>query len=82
MAGRTKISLTAALVVELDRTVSTSTGERRMAQLSRLLQACVVFGIAPKARSARPEFSLPLAHRVVDLRPLSASDSPPIESST
>ena len=82
MAGRTKIGMTAALVVELDPTVFTSTGERRVAQLSRLLQASVVFGTAPKARSARPESSLALARRVVDLRPLSASDSPPIESNT
>ncbi len=82
MGGRTKIGMTAALVVELDLTVFTSTGERRVAQLSRLLQASVVFGTAPKARSARPESSLAPARRVVDLRPLSASDSPPIESNT
>ena len=82
MAGSTKIGMTAALVVELDPTVFTSTGERRVAQLSRLLQASVVFGTAPKARSARPESSLALARRVVDLRPLSASDPPPIESNT
>ena len=44
MAARTKISMTAALVVELDPTVFTSTGEHRVAQLSRLLQASVVFG--------------------------------------
>jgi hypothetical protein len=55
---RTKIGRTAALVVELDLTVFASTGERRVAQLSRLLQACVVFGTAPKPRSARPESSL------------------------
>ena len=77
MAGSTKISMTAALVVELDPTVFTSTGERRVAQLSRLLQASVVFGAAPKARSARPESSLAPARRVVDLRPLSASDPRP-----
>jgi hypothetical protein len=49
MGGRTKIGMTAALVVELDLTVFTSTGERRVGQLSRLLQACVVFGTAPEA---------------------------------
>ena len=54
MGGRTKIGMTAALVVELDLTVFTSTGERRVGQLSRLLQACVVFGTASKPRSARP----------------------------
>jgi hypothetical protein len=80
MAGRTKISMTAALVVELDPTVFTSTGKRRVAQLSRLLQASVVFGTAAKARSARPESSLALARCVVDLRPLSASDFPPLKS--
>jgi hypothetical protein len=36
--GRTKIGMTAALVVELDLTVFASTGERRVAQISRLLQ--------------------------------------------
>jgi hypothetical protein len=77
MGGRTKIGRTAALVAELDLTVFTSTGERRVAQLSRLLQACVVFGSAPKPRSARSEFSLARARRVVDLRPLSTSNSPP-----
>jgi hypothetical protein len=82
MAGRTKISMTAALVAELDSTVFTTTGDRRVAQLSRLLQASVVFGTAPKARSARPESSLALTRRVVDLRPLSAFRSPPIESNT
>ena len=81
MAGRTKISMTAALVAELDSTVFTSTGERRVAQLSRLLQASVVFGTA-QARSARPESSLTTARRVVDLRPLSAPISPPIRSNT
>ena len=76
MAGRTKISMTAALVAELDSTVFTTTGERRVAQLSRLLQASVVFGTAPKARSARPESSLATPRRVVDLRPLSPSNPP------
>jgi hypothetical protein len=76
MEGRTKIGMTAALVGELDLTVFTSTGERRVAQLSRLLQACVVFGTAPKPRSARPESSLAAARRVVDLRPLSTSNAP------
>ena len=77
MEGRTKIGSTAALAVELDLTVFTSTGERRVAQLSRLLQASVVFGTPPKPRSARSEFSLARARRVVDLRPLSTSNSPP-----
>ena len=77
MAGRTKIGMTAALAVELDLTVFTSTGERRVAQLSRMLQASVVFGTAPKPRPARPESSLALARRVVDLRPLSPSSPPP-----
>ena len=77
MEGRPTIGRTAALAVDLDLTVFTSTGERRVAQLSRLLQACVVFGTAPKPRSARPESSLASARRVVDLRPLSASDPPP-----
>jgi hypothetical protein len=72
--------MTAALVAELDSTVFTSTGERRVAQLSRLLQACVVFGTDPKARSAPPDSSLAPARRVVDLRPLSASDLPLIKS--
>jgi hypothetical protein len=58
MEGRTKIGRTTALAVELNLTVFTSTGERRVAQLSRLLQASVVFGTAPKPRSARPESSL------------------------
>jgi hypothetical protein len=48
VTDRTKIGMTAALVVELDLTVFTSAGQRRVAQLSRLLQACVVFGTAPK----------------------------------
>jgi hypothetical protein len=77
MAGSTKMGMTAALAVELDPTVFTSAGERRVAQLSRLLRASVVFGTAPEARSARPESSLALARRVVDLRRLSASDSRP-----
>jgi len=55
MEGRTKIGRTGALALELDLTVFTSTGERRVAQLSRLLQASVVFGTAPKPRSARPK---------------------------
>ena len=76
MEGTTKIGRTVALAVELNLTVFTSTGERRVAQLSRLLQACVVFGTAPKPRSAPPESSLALARRVVDLRPLSPSNPP------
>ena len=80
MEGTTKIGRTAALAVELNLTVFTSTGERRVAQLSRLLQASVVFGTAPKPRSARPESSLAPARRVVDLRPLSPIQSPHIES--
>jgi hypothetical protein len=81
MAGRTKISMTVPLVAELDSTVFTTTGERRVAQLSRLLQASVVFGTA-QARSARPKSSLTTARRVVDLRPLSASDLLPLRSKT
>jgi hypothetical protein len=76
MEGRTKIGRTGALALELDLTVFTSTGERRVAQLSRLLQASVVFGTAPKPRSARPKSSLAIARRVVDLRPLSPSNPP------
>ena len=73
MKGRTKIGMTPALVVALDLTVFASTGERRVGQLSRLLQACVVFGTAPKPR---PESSLALRAALVDLRPLSPSDPP------
>ena len=82
MKDRTKIGMTAALVVELDLTVFTSTGERRVAQLSRLLQASVVFGTAPKARSARPESSLaPAAPRSGPSSTIYLQ-SPSIESNT
>ena len=82
MAGRTKIGMTAALVAELDSTVFTSTGERRVAQLSRLLQASVVFGTAPKARSARPESSLAACAPRSGPSSTIHLQSPPIESNT
>ena len=82
MDGTTKIGRTAALAVELNLTIFTSTGERRVAQLSRLLQACVVFGTAPKPRSARPESSLaPAAPRSGPSSTIYLQ-SPSIESNT
>jgi hypothetical protein len=80
MEGTTKIGRTAALAIELNVTVFTSTGERRVAQLSRLLQASVVFGTAPKPRSARPESSLAPARRVSGPSSTITIQSPHIES--
>jgi hypothetical protein len=82
MGDRTKIGMTPALVVALDLTVFASTGERRVGQLSRLLQACVVFGTAPKPRSARPESSLAAARRVSGPSSTIYQRSPSIESNT
>ena len=80
LGGRTKIGMTAALVVELDLTVFTSTASAGGPALPAS-RACSCLA-PPRSLARHAESSLAPARRSRDLRPLSQSDAPSIESNT